>query len=299
MRLRVGSRASPLAVKQASLFAEALKKRNPELSIELIKLSTSGDRLQDKSLADFGGKGLFTKELDLALLEGSIDFAVHSAKDMPTFMPVGVAIGAYMEREDVCDAFVSTAFKSIAELPKGATIGTASLRRQTQLALQRPDLRFELLRGNLETRLRKIKEGLVDGTLFAVAGLKRGGYFHLATEVLDPQNFVPAVGQGAIAICTRFEDARLMALARQANHFSTALCVMAERTMLRALDGSCRTPIGGYAFFEKGILTLTGFYATLDGKQAVTYTCHHSDPHWVGLHVASVLKKKLQEEICP
>lgn len=299
MRLRVGSRASPLAIKQASIFVESAQKVCPDVSFEMLQFSTSGDRLKNKPLSDFGGKGLFTKELDEALLDGRIDIAVHSAKDMPTLMPEGIAISAYMEREDVRDAFVGFSSTSIETLPHGAVIGASSLRRRTQLALKRPDLNFVLFRGNVQTRLKKVKAGDVDGTFLAVAGLKRSGELEAATQIFEVDDMIPAVGQGALAVCTRLEDSVSSRVAACLNHFPTQVCVMAERTMLRALDGSCRTPIAGYAFYEKEGLTLTGFYATLDGKEAVTYAYRHRDPYWLGLHVASVLKNKLQEKKCP
>ncbi len=213
--LRLGTRGSPLALAQAHMVRQALAAAHgfdPEqIAIEVIR--TSGDRIQDRPLADVGGKGLFTKEIEEALAAGTIDLAVHSSKDMPTVLPPGLVLSAFMEREDPRDVFISRKAKSIADLPRGATVGTASLRRQAMVKRKRPDLTIVPLRGNVETRLRKLDEGVADATLLALAGLKRLGLADAATAVLDVNEFLPAVGQGAIGIETRADDARTRELA--------------------------------------------------------------------------------------
>src|SRR5271156_388050 len=259
----LGTRGSPLALAQANearrLLAEAHGWEIERIALQVIR--TSGDRIQDRPLAEAGGKGLFTKEIDAALLAGQIDAAVHSAKDLPTLLPAGVAIAGYLEREDVRDALISALADSIPGLPRGARLGAAQARRL------RPDLRIELLRGNVETRLRKAETGAIDATLLALAGLKRLGLAHRARAVLDLETFPPAVGQGAIALTARGGDARTAAAVARINHADTMTAVTAERAFLAELEGSCRTPIAGYARFEGGFLILTGEVLREDGSE--------------------------------
>ncbi len=266
----LGTRGSPLALAQAHetrrLIAAAHGWDEASVAIEIIR--TSGDMIQDRPLADAGGKGLFTKEIDAALLAGRIDAAAHSAKDLPTQLPQGVAIAAYLEREDVRDALISSVADSILTLPRGARLGAASLRRQAQARRLRPDLRIELLRGNVETRLRKAESGAIDATLLALAGLKRLGLAHRARAVLDLETFLPAVGQGAIALTVRTADARALATLAPIGHAATLTAVTAERAFLAELEGSCRTPIAGHARLEGAALILTGQVLREDGSEA-------------------------------
>jgi hydroxymethylbilane synthase len=272
--LRLGTRGSPLALAQARMVRQALATAHafdPEqIAIEVIR--TSGDRIQDRPLADVGGKGLFTKEIEEALAAGTIDLAVHSSKDMPTVLPPGLVLSAFMEREDPRDVFISRKAKSIADLPRGATVGTASLRRQAMVKRQRPDLTIVPLRGNVETRLRKLDEGVADATLLALAGLKRLGLADAATAVLDVNEFLPAVGQGAIGIETRADDARTRELLAAINHADTFSALAAERAFLAVLDGSCRTPIGGHATISGGRLSFRGMVVKPDGSEAFEAT---------------------------
>jgi hydroxymethylbilane synthase len=272
--LRLGTRGSPLALTQAGMVRDALARAHgfaPD-RIELVTIRTSGDRIQDRTLADAGGKGLFTKEIEEALLAGTIDLAVHSSKDMPTVLPDGLAISAFLEREDPRDVFVSRKAKSIQELPRGATIGTASLRRQALALRARPDLKAVPLRGNVETRLRKLDDGAADATLLALAGLKRLGLTDVATAVLDIDDFLPAVGQGAIAIETRDDDRRTRDFLLPINHAATASALAAERAFLAVLDGSCRTPIAGHATITGTGLRFRGMILKPDGSEAFETT---------------------------
>ena len=238
-----------------------------ECAVALEIIRTSGDVIQDRPLAEAGGKGLFTKEIDAALLAGRIDAAVHSAKDLPTLMPEGVAIAGFLEREDVRDALISAVADSIAALPQGARLGAASLRRQAQARRLRPDLRIELLRGNVETRLRKAESDEIDATLLALAGLKRLRLAHRARAILDIETFLPAVGQGAIALTARTRDARAHAALAPIVHAETLIALTAERAFLAELEGSCRTPIAGHARLEVGALVLTGQVLREDGSE--------------------------------
>jgi hydroxymethylbilane synthase len=267
--LTLGTRGSPLALAQASearrRLAEAHGWEIGRIALKVIR--TSGDAIQDRPLAAAGGKGLFTKEIDAALLAGAIDAAVHSAKDLPSRPPDGVAVAAFLPREDVRDALVSVFADTIEGLPKGATFGAASLRRQAQALRLRPDLRFELLRGNVETRLRKAESGAVGATLLALAGLKRLDLAHRARAVLDVDAFLPAVGQGAIAITARSADARVADALGPISDAETSAALTAERAFLAELEGSCRTPIAGLARYEAGRLRFKGEVLRLDGSE--------------------------------
>jgi hydroxymethylbilane synthase len=265
---RIGTRGSPLALAQArqvrDLLASALALPADRIALEVIR--TSGDMIRDRPLAEAGGKGLFTKEIEEALLAGSIDVAVHSAKDMPTLLPPGLAIAAVLPREDARDVFISRKATTLRELARGATVGTASLRRQALVKRLRPDLAMVPLRGNVETRLRKLDAGEVDATLLALAGLKRLGLEQAATAVLAVDEFLPAVGQGVIAIEARADDKRTTTLLDAVNHVDTATALMAERAFLAVLDGSCRTPIAGHATAADGRLEFRGLIARPDGS---------------------------------
>ena len=269
--LRIGSRGSPLALVQAREVQSRLAAAcglAPE-RIEIKTIRTTGDAIQDRPLADAGGKGLFTKEIEEALLAGAIDLAVHSSKDMPTVLPRGLVLSAFLPREDARDAFIGRTAGSLRELRTGAVIGTASPRRQALLKHLRPDLAILPLRGNVETRLRKLESENIDATVLAVAGLKRLGLLAAATAVFTTEEFLPAVAQGAIGIETRAEDAKTAALIAALNHPDTATAVTAERAFLAELDGSCRTPIAGYAQVTNGLIRFRGMIAKIDGSDAM------------------------------
>jgi hydroxymethylbilane synthase len=265
----LGARGSPLALAQANearrRLAEAQGWDIEQIALKVIR--TSGDAIQDRPLADAGGKGLFTKEIDAALIAGVIDAAVHSAKDLPSLLPEGVIIGAYLPREDARDALISTWADTIEGLPHGATFGAASLRRQAQALRLRPDLKPALLRGNVETRLNKAESGAVGATLLALAGLKRLGLAHRARAVLDVDKFLPAPGQGAIAITARGGDTRALEAANAISDGETWVTLTAERAFLAELEGSCRTPIAGLARLEVGRLRLLGEVLRTDGSE--------------------------------
>ncbi len=268
--MRIGTRGSPLALAQARELRARLSAAGgvPEDAIEVRIFRTSGDRIQDRPLAEAGGKGLFTKEIEEALLADEVDVAVHSAKDLPTWLPPGLMLAGCLEREDVRDVFLSRKAKSPRDLTHGARVGTASLRRQAMMKRLRPDLHVENFRGNVETRLRKLDEGVVDATLLALAGLKRLGYSDLATCILPVEDFPPAVAQGAIALECRENDARTRALLGAITHADTSLAVDVERAFLAALEGSCRTPIAGYAQIAAGRVRFRGMILRPDGSEA-------------------------------
>jgi hydroxymethylbilane synthase len=267
--LRMGTRGSALALAQANEVRNRLAAIHgfPPERIRLDVIRTTGDTIRDRPLAQAGGKGLFTKEIEEALLAGEIDVAVHSAKDMPTLLPPGLAIAAVPPREDARDVFISRKAASLRDLPRGANVGTASLRRQALVKRQRPDLAVVNFRGNVETRLRKLDAGEVDATLLALAGLKRLGLAEQATAVLAIDEFLPAVGQGIIAVEARGDDARVLAFLAALNDPISAAALTAERAFLAVLDGSCRTPIAGHATIHAGRLTFRGLIARPDGSE--------------------------------
>jgi hydroxymethylbilane synthase len=265
--LIIGTRGSPLALVQANetrrLLAAAGVAASEEIAIKTIR--TSGDRITDRPLSEAGGKGLFTKEIDEALLSGAVNLAVHSAKDMPTRLPDGITIAACLAREDVRDAFLSNLATRIDDLPEGARIGTSSLRRRALALKLRPDLRPVDLRGNVDTRLRKLEAGVADATLLAVAGLKRLGLADRATSLIDTANWLPAIGQGVIAITCRTNDATTRAWLARIDDRAASLALAAERAFLDSLDGSCRTPIGGLAEIEADRISFRGIIVRPDG----------------------------------
>lgn len=271
--LRIGTRGSPLALAQTymvrGLLAAAHGVDPEHFAVEIIK--TTGDQIQDRPLSESGGKGLFTKELDVALIAGDIDFAVHSSKDLPTHLPAEIVIAGYLPREDVRDAWIGRDGATIDALPPGAIVGTASLRRAAQVKRRRPDLQTTLLRGNVHTRLGKVESGEVDATLLALAGLKRLGLADRATALLPVDDFPPAVGQGAIGITARATDAETRAALAPILDEATALALAAERAFLTALDGSCRTPIAGHATVgANGELSFYGEVLKADGSEVWT-----------------------------
>jgi hydroxymethylbilane synthase len=267
--LRIGSRGSPLALIQARAVCDRLAAAHgfdPErLTIEAIR--TTGDMIQDRPLAEAGGKGLFTKEIEEALLARRIDLAVHSAKDVPTFLPPGLVLSAYLPREDARDVFISAKAKTLQELPQGAVVGTASPRRQAIVKRTRPDLRVVSLRGNVETRLRKLGEGEADATILALAGLKRLHLTEAVATIMSADEFLPAVGQGAIVVETREDDSKTRDLLARIDHADTATALTCERAFLAVLDGSCRAPIAGHATLTGDTLNFRGMILRPDGSQ--------------------------------
>jgi hydroxymethylbilane synthase len=271
--VRIGTRGSPLALIQAQEVKRRLVDAWPELAapgaVTVVPIKTSGDRIQDRTLADAGGKGLFTKEIEEALLAGTVDLAVHSMKDMPTWLPDGLTIPCLLPREDPRDALIAGRARALADLKPGAIVGTASLRRQAQVLALRPDLRVVSLRGNVETRLRKIAAGEADATLLALAGLKRLGMVDRASAVLTPEEMLPAVAQGAIGVECRAADTRALELLAPLHDRPTGIVVTAERALLARLDGSCRTPIAALAALDGDSLRLDALIATPDGRRVL------------------------------
>lgn len=269
--LRIATRGSPLALAQAHEVRDRLRAAHPVLedddAVEITTYRTTGDRIQTRTLGDIGGKGLFTKEIEEALLDGSADLAVHSMKDMPTELPDGLIIEVLLPREDPRDALISLSARTIAELPMGARIGTASLRRQAILLSVRPDFRVEALRGNVGTRLGRIEQGDFDATLLAVAGLNRLGLTEAPMTPIDPDDMLPATCQGAIGIECRADDAETRELVAALNDPATSVCIAAERAFLAALDGSCRTPIAGLATIAGERVSLRGLIVRPDGSE--------------------------------
>jgi len=269
--LKIGTRGSLLALWQAHEARRCLMEAFalPEAAFEVVVIKVLGDQVQDKALRDIGGKGLFTREIEEALLDGTIDIAVHSMKDMPTLQPEGLVLDCYLKRADVRDAFVSPRHGSIAELPPGATVGSSSLRRRAQLALRRPDLKLVEFRGNVQTRMRKLEEGVAAATFLAMAGLTRLGMLSVARGPIAPEEMLPAVAQGAIGVERRADDARVAAMLAAIHHDETGLRLAAERAFLLRLDGSCQTPIAGLAVIERGELWLRGEILRPDGSESV------------------------------
>lgn len=267
--LKIGTRGSPLALAQAQETRARLMAAHdlPEDAFEIVVISTSGDRIQDRPLADAGGKGLFTKEIEEALIAGRIDIAVHSSKDMPTVLPDGLELSAFLPREDARDAFVGRQATRIAEMPRGAKVGSSSLRRQALIRRMRPDLEVVMFRGNVQTRLRKLEEGVAGGTILALAGLKRIGLEHVATDLMPLDAFPPAPGQGAIGIESRIGDKHAERMLAPIHDVPTGQALACERAFLATLDGSCRTPIAGYAAVEGGRLVFNGLIILPDGTE--------------------------------
>ncbi len=267
--IRIATRKSPLAMWQAEHVAAALKAAHPGIRVELLGMSTQGDKILDTPLAKIGGKGLFVKELEQGMLEGSADIAVHSMKDVPVELPQGLHLPVIMEREDPRDAFVSNDYASLDELPRGARVGTSSLRRQCQLMARRPDLELLPLRGNVNTRLRKLDEGEYDAIILAAAGLIRLEFGGRIRAFIEPEQSLPAIGQGAVGIECRADDERVNALIAPLHHADTASRVLAERAMNNRLEGGCQVPIAGHALLEGDELWLRGLVGSVDGKVIV------------------------------
>jgi hydroxymethylbilane synthase len=275
--LRIGTRGSPLALAQARMVRDALAAASPKLAapdaVEIRVVSTTGDRVRDRPLAEIGGKGLFTKEIEDGLLDGTLDLAVHSMKDVPTLLPAGLVIAAMLPRADPRDALIAKGARTIGALPAGAVVGTASLRRAAQLLAARPDIRVVPLRGNVGTRLAKVEAGEVAATFLAVAGLVRLGLPEAASAPLEPDEMLPAVAQGTVGIETRAGDEELHALLARASDSPTFRCVVAERAFLAALEGSCRTPIAALAELGGGRVRFAGLVARPDGTGLRRIAC--------------------------
>ena len=298
-QLKLGTRGSPLALFQANLVARLLREAHPDLAVEICTVKTSGDRIQDRPLADVGGKGLFTKEIERGLLDDDLDIAVHSMKDMETFLPDGLDIVAVLPREDPRDAFLSRDGASLDDMPAGARIGTASVRRQAQILHRRPDLAVVPFRGNVETRLRKLGEGEADATLLAYAGLKRLEREDVITGVFDTDVMLPAAAQGAIGVEARADDTAVLDLLAALDDSTASLCIAAERAVLAALDGSCRTPIGAFATLDAGsdTVSLQGLVARPDGSEL--HRLSDAAPAAEAVAMATELGNRLRAKMAP
>ena len=272
--LRIGTRGSPLALAQAYETRKRLTNalNISEASFEIVVISTSGDRIVDRPLKEVGGKGLFTKEIEQDMLDRKIDIAVHSMKDMPVEQPDGLTLGCYLPREDVRDAFVSSRYKNVNELPSGSKVGTSSLRRKAQLKFSRPDLEVVEFRGNVQTRLKKLKDGVATCTFLAMAGLNRLGLEEVAQSTMNPNEMLPAIAQGAIGIEWREEDEQISDILKKIHHEETGQRLNTERAFLAELDGSCQTPIAGLAIIEGSSLKFTGQVLRTDGSESISET---------------------------
>lgn len=270
--LNIGTRGSPLALAQAHETSDRLAAAFdlPETAFKIVVIKVTGDQILDRALKEIGGKGLFTREIEEALLDGSIDIAVHSMKDMPTLQPEGLVLDCYLPREDVRDAFVSPHIARLMDLPQGAVVGSSSLRRRAQLAHRRPDLKLVEFRGNVQTRMKKLEDGVAVATFLAMAGLNRLGMEGAARSAIDPEEMLPAVAQGAIGIERRADDVRVASLLAAIHHGPTGLRLAAERAFLLRLDGSCETPIAGLALLEGDSLWLRGEVLRPDGSAVIT-----------------------------
>ncbi len=288
MKVRIGTRKSKLALWQANFVKEFLE-REWGLEVEIVKITTTGDKITDVPLAKIGGKGLFVKEIEKALMEGEIDLAVHSLKDVPMVIPEGLTLGAITKRENPYDVLISRSGKKLSELPPGSVVGTSSLRRQVQIKRLRRDLKVEVLRGNVDTRMRKLKEGLYDAIVLAYAGVKRMGYEGEVVEVLD--YFIPAVGQGSLAIEIREGDERIARLIEPLNHRESYISAVCERAFLRKLEGGCQVPIGAFARVSDGKVRLRAFISDLEAERFIEGSLEGS------LEEAESVGEKLAEEL--
>ena len=298
----IGTRGSPLALAQAHETKRRLIESFPNLSedgaIEIKVIHTTGDMVLDKALADIGGKGLFTKEIDIAQLNNEIDIAVHSMKDVPTWLPEGIVLPCMLPREDTRDVFISNKAACIEELPDGSVIGSASLRRQSQILAKNPSLKVVNFRGNVQTRLRKLSEGVVDATLLALAGLSRMDMTEHVTSIIEQDEMLPAVAQGAIGITCRDGDNAMLDFLAPLNHHDTKTCVDCERAFLAKLDGSCRTPIAGQASIRDDVLLFRGLVAKPDGSEVheTTRQGKPEDAIALGTDAGEELKSKMGDD---
>jgi hydroxymethylbilane synthase len=295
----IGTRGSKLALWQAEWVRRALRERFPDTPVELSIIKTQGDKILDVPLAQVGGKGLFVKEIEEALQDGRVDLAVHSMKDMPVEIPAGLAVGAVPEREMPTDVFISRDGRGLRETPSGGVIGTSSLRRSAQLRHLRRDLQVVPLRGNLDTRLRKLDSENLAAVVLAAAGVKRLGLAHRVSEHLPPEWMLPAVGQGALCIEIREHDPRIGPMAAALNHPASRAAVSGERAFLRRLDGGCQVPVAGYGRVAQGQFTLTGLVADLDGETVIKHRLSGAvgDAERIGRELAEILLSRGAEEI--
>jgi hydroxymethylbilane synthase len=298
-KLVIATRESALAMWQARHIQSRLQALYPQTQVEILGMTTTGDQILDTPLAKIGGKGLFVKELETALADGSADLAVHSMKDVPMNLPDGFMMAATGERENPRDAFVSNDFATLEDLPAGSIVGTSSLRRQSQLQARFPHLQISPLRGNLQTRLRKLDEGQYAAIILAAAGLIRLNLGDRIRQTISPEQSIPAVGQGALGIEIKASRTDLLAVLAPLNHEDTKRCVEAERAMSRALAGSCTVPLGAYAVCEGEQINITGFVASVDGKEMIVekVSGHRSNPEDIGNQLASQLRAQGADKI--
>lgn len=289
-KIIIGSRRSKLALTQTNWVADQLKKLGVPFEFEVKEIVTKGDQILDVTLSKVGGKGLFVKEIEQAMLNKDIDMAVHSMKDMPAVLPDGLTIGCIPEREDHRDALISKGYMTLRDLPKGAVIGTSSLRRGAQILAERPDLEIKWIRGNIDTRLEKLKTDDYDAIILAAAGLSRMGWSSdVVTEYLEPEVCLPAVGQGALSIECRADDHELLEQLAKLNSNETAVTVTAERAFLHKMEGGCQVPVAGFAKLNNQEISLTGLVASPDGKTIYKETATGNDPIKLGVQVAEAL----------
>jgi hydroxymethylbilane synthase len=267
--LRIGTRGSQLALWQANWVRQQLESRYPGLTVRIVTIKTTGDKILDVPLAKVGGKGLFVKEIESALLENAVDIAVHSMKDVPTELPGELGIAVFTEREDPRDAVIGNSPTPVLELPEGSRIGTSSLRRQAQILAARPDFILEPLRGNVNTRLRKLREGKHDAIILAMAGVKRLGWDEEVTQILDTKAMLPAIGQGALGIEARLDDEATLERISFLDHEHTRFCVVAERSFLHRLEGGCQVPVAAHGTMDGNEVVLEGLVASVDGKRMI------------------------------
>lgn len=297
-KLVVGSRRSGLAMTQSKQFIKKLQDKFPDLEIEIKEIVTKGDQIVDVQLSKVGGKGLFVKEIEAALENKEIDMAIHSLKDVPSELPEGFTIACVPEREDMRDAYLSNDKVTFKNLKPGSVVGTSSLRRGAQLKAMRDDITVNWVRGNIDTRIKKMESGEYDAILLAAAGLKRMGWSDdVVTEYFEPEEFIPAIAQGALGIEVREDDHELIEMLKSVHSDEAALCTTAERTFLKRMDGSCQVPIGGYATVEDGELYLTGLIMSEDGNERYLVKKSHEDPETLGNIVADEMEKIGAKEI--
>jgi hydroxymethylbilane synthase len=279
--IKIGTRGSKLALTQSNMIREMILNQHPGIKVELVIIKTKGDKIIDSPLSRIGGKGLFVKEIEEALLDKSVDIAVHSIKDVPAELPDGLCIPFYPERENPADAFLSIKYKRLIDLPSGAKVGTGSLRRSSQLLSKRPDLDIIPIRGNVDTRIKRLESGEFDAIILAASGLNRLGLSSKITELLSPPEYIPAVGQGALGIEVRKNDMECNSLLEFLNHKETALAVRAERAFLHRLEGGCQVPLGAYACIDKGRIVIHGMVSDLTGtrviKESLTGSIEHPE----------------------
>ncbi len=267
--IKIGTRGSKLALTQSSMIREMILKQHPDVKVELVIIRTKGDKIIDSPLSKIGGKGLFVKEIEEALLDKTVDIAVHSIKDVPAELPDGLSIPIYPERENPADAFLSSKFKKLIDLPSGARVGTGSLRRSSQLLNKRSDLNIIPIRGNVDTRIKRLESGEFDAIILAASGLNRLGLSSKITELLSPPEYIPAVGQGALGIEVREDDEEIRKILEFLNHHETAIAVKAERAFLHRLEGGCQVPLGAYASIDKGEIVIHGIVSDLTGSRVI------------------------------